>query len=83
MGICVCFISVMHIIGGNQLDPCFLVHPHQLLIDHLLLWNPVILKFQKKVPLSKNLLISEGSLFAILIHSFLKISGNLASQAGA
>ena len=50
--------SVMHIIGGNQIDPRLSVHTEKLLVYGLLLRDPMILKLQKEISLSENILVT-------------------------
>ena len=50
--------SVMHIIGGNQIDPRLSVHTEKLLVYSLLLRDPMILKLQKEISFSENILIT-------------------------
>ncbi len=47
----------------------------KLLVYILLLRNSMILKLQEKISFSKNILITQGCDFCILIHSTCKISG--------
>ena len=76
-------IRVMHIICRYHRDARLFIDAHQLLIDHLLLWNAMILQFQKEIVFAKDFLITKGGFFCILIHTFRQISGNLTCQAGA
>ena len=50
--------SVMHIIGGNQIDPRLSVHTEKLLVYSLLLRDPMILKLQKEISFSENILVT-------------------------
>ena len=82
MGLCILSHSVMHIVGSNQIDSSLSVHTEKLLVYILLLRNPMILKLQKKITLSKNILISKCCNLGILIHATDKIAGYLAGQTG-
>ena len=50
--------SVMHIIGGNQIDPRLSVHTEKLLVYGLLLRDPMVLKLQKEISFSENILVT-------------------------
>ena len=50
--------GVMHIIGGNQIDPRLSVHTEKLLVYSLLLRDPMILKLQKEISFSENILVT-------------------------
>ena len=75
-------IRIMHIIGGCHRDSRLFMQAHQLLIDHLLLWNTMILQFQKEIVFPKDFLIAKCSRFGIFIHAFCQISGNFTRKAG-
>ena len=80
--LCILCQCIMNVIGRNQFDPCLTVHLEQLLIYILLLGNSMILQFQEKVSLSKNILVSQCSRFCILIHPSGKKSRHFTRKTG-
>ena len=82
MGLDVILIRVMHIICRYHRDARLFVEAHQLLIDHLLLRNAVILQFQKEIVFTKDFLITKGGFFGIFIHASRQIPGNLTRKTG-
>ena len=83
MRICILCIGIVDIVGGNQIDSCFLMHAKQLLVYILLFRDAVILKLQEKVPLAENILIAKRSLLSILIKTSVNKTSYFTSQAGA
>ena len=82
MGLRILSHGIMHVIGSNQVDSCLSVHAEKLLVYRLLLRNSMILKLQEEISFSKNILITQGCDFCILIHSTGKIPCDLSCQAG-
>ena len=72
----------MRVVGADERDPGFLRQPDNLGIDGPLLLQPVVLQFQEKVSLSKNILVSQCSRFCILIHPSGKKSRHFTRKAG-
>ena len=75
-------IRIVNVICGRQPDAGLLAHAHQLGVHQPLLRDPVVLKLQEKIPLSENLLISEGRLFCLFIKVPHQIPLNLPGQTG-
>ena len=67
MGIRIFCVRVVNIIRRHQLDAGFCREAHQLLIDHPLLRDAVILQFQEEIAFSENLLIPQCGLFSHLV----------------
>ena len=82
MGLRILCHGVMHIVGGNQIDPRLSVHAEKLLVYGLLFRDPMVLKLQEEISFSKNILITQSSNLSILIHATGKIPCNLSCQAG-
>ena len=82
MGLRILSHGVMHIIGSNQINACLSVHAEKLLVYSLLLRNSMILQLQKKIPFSKNILITQGCDLRILVHTPCKVTGYFSGQAG-
>ena len=83
VGIRVVRESIVHVVGRHQLYPRLIMHPHQLLVDSLLLGDSVILHLQEKVSLPENILITQRSFFGLLVHSSGEETGHFACQTGA
>ena len=73
-------IGIMHIIRSNQFNPGLLRQLHQLLVYQLLIRDSMILKLQKIIPFSENLLILQSPVFCLFIHPFGKISWNFSCK---
>lgn len=76
-------ISIMDIIGRHQRNARLLAHAKQALIDCFLGRNPVVLKLQKEIPLSENLLKFQSFKLCVLIKPLLDILGHNSGQTGA
>ena len=83
MGLRVCAVGIVDIIGSHQFDSRLPAHTHKLLIHSVLLRYTVVLQFQEKIPLSENLFISQSRLFGLLIKTFCDISCNFSCKASA
>ena len=81
MRLCILCQRIMDIICCDQLNTCLTMHFEKLLVHILLLRYPMILQFQEKVSLSKNILISQCGSFGILIHSPGEITCHFACKA--
>ena len=75
-------VRIVAVVGRHQIDPGLLVHAQELLVDDLLLRDPVILHFQEKIAFSENALITERRLLTFLIHTPGKVAGDFPRQAG-
>ena len=75
-------VRIVAVVGRHQIDPGLLMHAQELLVDDLLLRDPVILHFQEKIAFSENALITERRLLTFLIHTPGKVAGDFPRQAG-
>ena len=75
--------GIMDIISCHKINACLLMHPHQLLIYHLLGRNAMILKLQEEIFLSKNILIPKCCRLGLLVHTAGQIPGHFSCKAGA
>ena len=82
MGIRILRIGIMDIVCSNQRDIQLPAHPEQFCVDCFLLRNPVILQFQKIIPLAEACLILSGSLSCLLRHPLYNIPLHLSRQTG-
>ena len=83
MGVHVRVVGVVDVVGGHQVDPQLPAQAQKSLVHHLLGRNPVILKLQEEIALSKNFLIPKGRLPGLVVEAPLQVSGHLPRQAGA
>ena len=83
MGVCVFFINIMAVIGGNEGDARFGAHFHQRLIDHLLFPHAMILQFQKEIAFAENFQIFQSRFLGLIVRNIQDIPGHFPRQAGA
>ena len=75
-------VSVVNVVRCHQRNSRLTAHAQQLRIDHVLLRNSMILKFQKEVALSENIQIPQSSFLSLLVHPAHEIPRDLSCQAG-
>ena len=74
--------QVMDIIGGYQRNACFFRYFKDCTVDRLLLFQAVILYFQIKMILAKDIPHFAGVLFCHLVLAADDMPGNVSCQAG-
>ena len=74
---------VMHVVRRHQLNAGLRAHAQKLLVDDLLVGDPMILQFQEEIALAENLLVLQRDLFALVVHAAHQITRYFPRKAGA
>ena len=83
VGLFILRVSIMYVVCRHQFNSGFLRKPKKLLIHDRLFRNSMVLKFQKEIPLSENLLITKRCLSSFVVKSSKQIFLNLSRKARA
>ena len=83
MGLLILGIGVVDIVGCHQLKARIPAHAHKALVYQLLVRQPVVLKLQEEIVLSKYVHIPAGCPDRLLIHSPGQVALHLPCQTGA
>ena len=81
MGLGILCPDIMHIISGNQLQPCLLTHTEKSLVYRFLGINAMILQLQIKMIRPKNIRQTKSFFFCLLIKSLSEICRHDSCQA--
>ena len=82
MGLFILPVRIMHIVGSHKRDIQLLAHGKKRRVHRTLGGNPMILKFQEIIILSKTGLVFQRRFFGFVNQAFLDIAGHLSCQTG-